>query len=68
MDKLVVINDFNARDGNNVEEWNGATEKHSEGVKNDSGSKLLLRIIAENEFRVMNIHFDHKEIHKLSWK
>ena len=41
--------------------------KHDERVKNDSGSRLL-RFSAENEFSIMNTHFEHKEIHKSTWK
>ena len=66
-DKVVVLGDFNAKVGNDVEECNGVIGRHGEGVKNDSGSRLL-RFSAENEFSIMNTHFEHKEIHKFTWE
>ena len=66
-DKVVVMGDFNARVGNDVEEYNGVIWRHGEGVKNESGS-WLLRFSAENEFSIMNTHFGHKEIHKFTWE
>ena len=33
-DKVVVLGDFNARVGNDVEECNGVIGRHGEGVKN----------------------------------
>ena len=50
-----------------MEEWIGVIGKHGERVKNDNGSRLL-RFSAENEFSIMNTHFEHKEIHKFTWK
>ena len=60
VDKVVVMGDFTARVGNDVEECNGVIGRQGEGVKNDSGSRLL-RLSAENEFSIMNAHFDHKK-------
>ena len=62
-----MLSDFNARVGNDVEECNGVIGWHGEGVKNDSGSRLL-RFSAENEFSIMNTHFEHKVIHKFTWE
>ena len=66
-DKVMMMGDFNARVGNDAEEWNGVIGRHGEGVKNDSGSRLLM-FSAENGFSIMNTHFEHKEIHKFTWK
>jgi len=66
-DKVVVLGDFNARVGNDVEEWNGVIGKHGEETRNESGTRLL-RFSAENEFSIMNTHFEHKEIHKFTWE
>ena len=66
-DKLIVLGDFNARVGNNIELWNGIIGRHGEGVENDSGRRRL-RFTAENDFKVMNTHFEHKDIHKFTWK
>ena len=66
-DKVVVLADFNARVGNDVEEWNGVIGKHGEETRNESGTRLL-RFSAENEFSIMNTHFEHKEIHKFTWE
>ena len=41
--------------------------KHGEEMKNESRTRLL-RFSAENEFSIMNTHFEHKEIHKFTWK
>ena len=40
-DAVVVMWDFNARVRNDVEKCNGVIGRHGEGVKNDSGSRLL---------------------------
>ena len=64
---MVVLGDFNARVGNDVEEWNGVIGKHGEETRNESGARLL-RFSAENEFSIMNTHFEHKEIHKFTWE
>ena len=66
-DKVMMMGDFNARFGNDAEEWNGVIGRHGEAVKNDSGSRLLM-FSAENGFSIMNTHFEHKEIHKFTWK
>ena len=66
-DKLIVLGNFNASVGNNVELWNGIIGRHGEGVENDSGRRLL-RFSAENDFKVMDTHFEHKDIHKFTWK
>ena len=70
LQKQIVLNVqriFNARVGNDVEEWIGVIGKHGERVKTDSGSRLL-RFSAENEFSIMNTHFEHKEILTFTWK
>ena len=61
------MGDFNARVGNDVEECNGVIGRRGEGVKNGSGSRLL-RFSAENEFSMMNTHFEHKESHNFTWE
>ena len=66
-DKVVVMGDFNARVGNNVLRWSDAMGKHGEEVENDSGRRLL-RFCVENDLRIMNTHFEHKKIHKFTWK
>ena len=66
-DKVVVMGDLNARVRNNVLRWSDAMGKHDEEVENDSGRRLL-RFCVENELRIMNTHFEHKKIHKFTWK
>ena len=66
-DKVVVMGELNARVGNNVLRWSDAMGKHGEEVENDSGRRLL-RFCVENELRTMNTHFEHKKIHKFTWK
>ena len=40
---------------------------YDEDVENDGGRRLL-RFSAKNEMKMMNTHFDHKQIHKFTWK
>ena len=65
-DRIIVMGDFNARVGKNVKVWKGVIGEHGEDVENDSGRRLL-GFSAENEMRIMNTHFDHKRIHKITW-
>ena len=58
-DKVVVMGDFNAQVGKNIEVWKRAIEKHGEDGENDSGRRLL-KFNAKNEMLVMNTHCDHK--------
>ena len=51
----------------NVLRWSDAMGKHGEEVENDSGRRIL-RFCVENELRIMNTHFEHKKIHKFTWK
>ena len=66
-DKVVVMGDLNASVGNNVARWEGVIGKQGEDVENDSGI-LLLSFSAENGFKVLNTFYEHKEIHKYTWK
>ena len=58
-DRIIVMGDSNARIGKNVKMWKGMISEHGEDVENDSGRRLL-GFSAENEMRIMNVHFDHK--------
>ena len=53
--------------GNNDKMWSGVIGKHGEEVENDSGGRLL-SFSAENEMKVMNTQYEHKRIHKFTWK
>ena len=41
--------------------------KQGEDVENDNGRRLL-SFSAENGFKVLNTFYEHKEIHKYTWK
>ena len=60
-DKVVVMGDLNARVGNIV------IGKQGEDVENDSGRRLL-SFSAENGFKILNTFYEHKKIHKYTWK
>ena len=61
------MGDFNARVGNNVGRWSDVKGKHGEEVENDSGRRLL-NFCGENDLRIMNTLFEHKNIHKFTWR
>ena len=46
--------------------WEDVIGKQGEDVENDSGR--LLSFSAENGFKVLNTFYEHKEIHKYTWK
>ena len=66
-DKLIVMEDLNARVGRNVGVWGDVIGKQGEVVENGNG-KRLLQLCAENELVVANTCFQHKDIHKFTWE
>ena len=66
-DVHLVIGDFNAQLGNDTAAWKPALGKHAVGELNENGSRLLT-FCNENDLVVGSSMFDHKNIHKLTWR
>ena len=64
-DRVIVMGDFNAKVGKNVEVWKGVIGGHVEEVENDSGRRLL-DFSDDNDLRIMNTHFEYKRMHKFT--
>ena len=65
-DKLVILGDFNARAGRDVEQWRGAIEKNGVGKMNSNGL-LLLSKCAEHNLLIPNTIFQLAHKYKTSW-
>ncbi|CAB4029096.1 Hypothetical predicted protein, partial [Paramuricea clavata] len=65
-DKLVVLGDFNARVGSDVEAWDEVIGKHGVGSCNSNGL-LLLRLCAEHHLSVTNTLFQLPIRNKTTW-
>ena len=63
-DMIVVMQDLNAKVGNNREEVMG---KFGVGVMNEIGERLC-DFCSANGFVITETIFPHKDIHKLTWR
>ena len=66
-DVLVVLGDFNARVGNDNTNRERIMGKHGTGTMTDNGSRLC-DICVENDLVIGGTFFQHKTIHKLTWR
>ncbi|CAH1233287.1 Hypp666 [Branchiostoma lanceolatum] len=65
-DKLLILGDFNARVGNNHEQWKGVIGKHGLGKANSNGL-LLLSKCAEHNLVITNTMFRQANKYKTTW-
>ena len=65
-DMLLIMGDFNARVGNDVEAWHRTIGRFSPHDKNDNGERLL-DFCAFNNLVVTNTIFQHRPCHQLTW-
>ena len=65
-DMLLVLRDFNARVGNDVDAWRGTIGRFGPGELNENGVKLL-DFCAFNSLVVMNTLFQHRPCHQQTW-
>ncbi len=63
----MVNGDFNAKVGKDRRGYEDALGTEGIGDRNDNGNRLL-EFCINNELVVMGTHFQHKDIHKLTWK
>ena len=65
-DMLLVMGDFNARIGNDVDAWRGTIGMFGPGELNEKGVKLL-DFCAFNNLVVTNTLFQHRPCHQQTW-
>jgi len=63
--ELILLGDFNARTGR--KDNNKVVGKYGEEIVNSNGERLI-SICEQNDLKILNGHFPHKEIHKFTWK
>lgn len=61
----ILLGDFNARVGNSI--IAGIKQKYNEHTTNENG-ELLIDFCTQNEFRINNTFFKHKEQHKYTFQ
>jgi hypothetical protein len=64
-EKIVITGDMNSRVGKETEKWNNVIGPYGEDKLNKNG-KLLLEFCLDNNLVIMNTHFQHKRIHKIT--
>ncbi|KAJ7428858.1 craniofacial development protein 2-like protein [Willisornis vidua] len=65
-DKIIILDDFNARVGKNFKAWKGVLGKHGVGNCNDSRG-LLLEFCAEHQLTITNTILQQKDSLKTTW-
>ncbi len=66
-DVLLVLGDMNAKIGADNEHHERVMGKYGEGRRNGNGERFV-EFCEENRFIIGGSIFDHKRIHKLTWK
>jgi exonuclease III len=65
-DMRIVLGDFNAQVGSEVDVWPGVIGSHGVGSITDNGTRLL-SFCSVHKLTVMGTCFEHKRIHKVTW-
>ena len=65
-DMLIVMGDFNARVGNDVNGWPGLVGRFGSEERNDNGERLL-DFCAFNGMVITNTVFQHRPCHQWTW-
>ena len=65
-DKIILLGDFNAREGRNHDIWHGVIGHHGVGNMNSSGLRLL-PLCSELGLAITNTFFQLRDMHKTSW-
>ena len=65
-ESTVLMGDFNAHVGTDTDTGKGVIGKHGVTELNENG-RYLLQLCCSNGLRLMNIFFQHREVHKYTW-
>ena len=65
-DLLVIMGEFNAREGSDNSNWRSVLGPHGIGECNENG-KRLLDFCTSNQLLVTNTWFQHKLLHQATW-
>lgn len=65
MREIILIGDMNARTGKRIKHQ--IVGSHGEETHNNNGQRLI-DICEQHELRIMNGYFNHKDIHKYTWR
>ena len=62
--EIILLGDLNSRVGK--QEQSKVVGKHGENILNENGKKLI-EVCEQNELRILNGFYPHKEIHMYTW-
>ena len=65
-ESTIILNNFNAHVGTDNETWKGVIGKHGDQPFNETG-RYLLQLCCSNMLCIMNIFFQHRDVHKYTW-
>lgn len=65
-DSVMILGDFNAHVGNDIQTWGSVIGRHGDAHLNHNGEHLL-DFCSGNGLLIMNSWFQHRDIHKYTW-
>ena len=63
---ITLLGDFNAHIGTDSKTWKGVIDRHGDPAFNENG-QYLLQLCCSNKLCIINIFFQHRDVHKYTW-